>query len=373
MASTEPVPGRIQPIQRPVIPRHPPERTPGAPLVAQPHNEEELEDLLSEPTPFVVEALHECSGDVVVLGAGGKMGPSLARMARRAADALAEPRRVIAVSRFTSPSAAARLEKHGVEVIRADLGDPDALRDLPDAPNVIYMAGQKFGTAAAPARTWFANTAVPAWVAHRYRASRIVAFSTGNVYGLVNAAGDGSRETDPLMPVGEYAASCVGRERQFEYAADTYGTAVTILRLNYAVDLRYGVLVDIATKVRRNAPVPVAMGWLNCIWQGDANAMALASLRLSASPAAFLNVTGPETLAVRDLAMRFALRLGTAPRIEGVEAPDALLANTDKMQSLFGVPRVSADRLVELVAAWLEDGGATLDKATHFEERGGAF
>lgn len=342
-------------------------------MVAQPHNEDELEDLLSEPTPFVVDALRDCGGDVVVLGAGGKMGPSLARMARRAADALDEPRRVIAVSRFSSLPAASRLEAHGVEVIRADLGDPDALHQLPDAPNVIFMAGQKFGTAAAPARTWFANTAVPAWVAHRYRASRIVAFSTGNVYGLVPAAGNGSRESDALVPVGEYAASCVGRERQFEYAAEAYGTAVTILRLNYAVDLRYGVLVDIATKVRRNAPVSVAMGWLNCIWQGDANAMALAALRLCARPAAVLNVTGPEALAVRDLATRFALRFGTTPRLEGVEAPDALLANTGKMQSLFGQPRVNADRLVELVATWLEDGGVTLDKATHFEERGGAF
>ncbi len=342
-------------------------------MVAQPHSEDDLEELLSEPTPFVVDALRDCGGDVVVLGAGGKMGPSLARMARRAADALAEPRRVMAVSRFSSRAAAARLEAHGVEVIRADLGDPDALSELPDAPNVIFMAGQKFGTAAAPARTWFANTAMPAWVAHRYRASRIVAFSTGNVYGLVPAAGDGSRESDPLAPVGEYAASCVGRERQFEYAADAYGTAVTILRLNYAVDLRYGVLVDIATKVRRNAPVPVAMGWLNCIWQGDANAMALAALGLCACPAAVLNVTGTETLAVRDLATRFARRFGTTPRIEGVEAPDALLANTGKMQSLFGRPRVNADRLVELVAAWLEEGGVTLDKATHFEERGGAF
>lgn len=356
-----------------MTPRHPPEPSPAAPLVTQPHNEEELEDLLSEPTQFAVDALRDCTGDVIVLGAGGKMGPSLARMARRAADVLPEPRRVIAVSRFSSPSVAAQLQAHGVEVVRADLGDPDALRELPDAPNVVYMAGQKFGTAAAPARTWFANTAVPAWVAHRYRASRIVAFSTGNVYGLVPSTGDGSREADPLVPVGEYAASCVGRERQFEYAADAYGTAVTIVRLNYAVDLRYGVLVDIATKVRRNAPVPVVMGWLNCIWQGDANAIALAALHSCASPAAVLNVTGPETLAVRDLAMRFALRFGTTPRLEGIEAADALLANTGKMQSLFGQPRVSADRLVELVAAWLEDGGVTLDKATHFEERGGAF
>jgi nucleoside-diphosphate-sugar epimerase len=353
--------------------RHLPDGTPGGASVAQPHDEAELEELLSEPTSAVIEALRACRGDVVVLGAGGKMGPSLARMAQRAVDALSAPRRVIAVSRFSSPAAATRLEQQGVEVIRADLGDPDMIQRLPDAPNVIYMAGQKFGTTDAPGRTWFVNTAVPAWVAHRYRSSRIVAFSTGNVYGLVPVAGDGSREADPLEPVGEYAASCVGRERQFEYAADAYGTPVTILRLNYAVDLRYGVLVDIAAKVRRNAAVNVAMGWLNCIWQGDANAMALAALGLATSPPTILNVTGPETLAVRDLAMRFALRFGATARIEGVEAADALLSNTDKMQSLFGVPRVSADRLVEMVAAWLEDGGVTLDKATHFEERGGAF
>jgi nucleoside-diphosphate-sugar epimerase len=351
-----------------MTPRH----RPDAP-VTHPRDEEELEALLSEPAPAAIAALRACQGDVIVLGAGGKMGPSLARMARRTADALAEPRRVIAVSRFSSPAAAARLEQHGVEVMRADLGEPNAIHQLPDAPNVIYMAGQKFGTTDAPARTWFANTAVPAWVAHRYRSSRIVAFSTGNVYGLVPARGDGSHEQDPLAPVGEYAASCVGRERLFEYAANTYGTAVTILRLNYAVDLRYGVLVDIATKVRRNEPVNVSMGWLNCIWQGDANAMALAALGLADSPAAVLNVTGPDTLAVRDLAQRFALRFGTTAIIEGMEAPDALLSNTDKMQSVFGETRVSADRLVEMVAAWLEDGGATLDRATHFEERGGAF
>lgn len=321
----------------------------------------------------MIESLRACGGDVVVLGAGGKMGPSLARMVRRAADALPEPRRVIAVSRFSSTVAAIRLEQQGVEVVRVDLGEPEAIRDLPDAPNVIFMVGQKFGTTDAPARTWFVNTAVPAWVAHRYRSSRIVAFSTGNVYGLVPAAGDGSRESDRLEPAGEYAASCVGRERQFEYAATTYGTKVTILRLNYAVDLRYGVLVDIASKVRRGEPVNVSMGWLNCIWQGDANAMALAALGLASGPAAVLNVTGPEALAVRDLALRFAHRFGTTATFEGMEAPDALLSNTDKMQSVFGVPRVSTDRLVEMVAAWLEDGGMTLDRATHFEERGGAF
>lgn len=339
----------------------------------EPQNEEQLDDLLSEPTSSVLDALNECGGDIVVLGAGGKMGPSLARMARRAADELNESRRVIAVSRFSSAGTASRLEEKGIEVVRADLGNPEAIRALPKAPNVIYMAGQKFGTTDAPARTWFANTAVPAWVAHHYRASRIVAFSTGNVYGLTPGIAGGSREEDTLAPVGEYAASCVGRERMFEYAAGVRGTQVAIIRLNYAVDLRYGVLVDIALRVRRGEPVDVTMGWLNCIWQGDANAVALAALRQVSTPVAVFNVTGPETLSVRALAMQFARRFGTTAVIHGAEATDALLSDTTRMQSTFGVPRVPAGRLVEMVGDWLESGGTTLDRATHFEERGGAF
>lgn len=338
-----------------------------------PSDESELEALLSEPTPAVIEALRACEGDVLVLGAGGKMGPSLTRMVRRGADQAGRPRRVIAVSRFSSQAAARRLGQHGVEVLRADLGDPAAIRALPEGPNVIYMAGQKFGTSESPSRTWFANTAVPAWVADRYRSSRIVAFSTGNVYGLTPTATSGSRESDRLAPVGEYAASCVGRERVFEYAADTWGTRVAIIRLNYAVDLRYGVLVDIASRVHRGLPVNVEMGWFNCIWQGDANAMAVASLPLAATPAEVINVTGIDRLSVRAVATEFARRFGTPAIFEGAEAGDALLSDTGRMQSLFGPPRVSTGELVDTVAGWIERGGALLGKPTHFEERGGAF
>lgn len=338
-----------------------------------PRDETELETLLSEPTPAVVETLLSCEGDVVVLGAGGKMGPSLTRMVRRGADQAGRARRVVAVSRFSSHAAAAQLEQHGVEVLRADLGDPAAIRSLPDAPNVIYMAGQKFGTTEAPSRTWFANTAVPAWVADRYRSSRIVAFSTGNVYGLTPTDTTGSRESDFLSPVGEYAASCVGRERVFEYAADHWGTRVAIIRLNYAVDLRYGVLVDIASRVHRGLPVDVRMGWFNCIWQGDASAMAVASLRLASAPAEVINVTGVDKLSVRAVATELAGRFGTSAVIEGAEAGDALLSDTRRMQSLFGPPRVTSTRLIDMVAGWIGQGRATLGRPTHFEERGGAF
>ena len=338
-----------------------------------PGDESDLEALLSEPTPAVVEALRACEGDVLVLGAGGKMGPSLTRMVRRGADRAGRPRRVVAVSRFSSEAAAVHLGHHGVEVLRADLGDPAAIRSLPEAPNVIYMAGQKFGTSEAPSRTWFANTAVPAWVADRYRSSRIVAFSTGNVYGLTPSDTSGSRESDRLAPIGEYAASCVGRERVFEYAAESWGTRVAIIRLNYAVDLRYGVLVDIASRVHHGLAVNLGMGWFNCIWQGDANAMAVASLPLASTPAEVINVTGTDRLSVRALATEFARRFGTSARFEGEEAGDALLSDTGRMQSLFGPPRVSTGELVDMVAGWIERGGAMLGKPTHFEERGGAF
>jgi nucleoside-diphosphate-sugar epimerase len=338
-----------------------------------PRDEDELEELLSEPTPGVHSALAACTGDVMVLGAGGKMGPSLTRMLQRVVNAAGDGRRVIAVSRFTSTAVAESLSTLGVQVIRGDLAESETVRSLPQVPNLIYMAGQKFGTMQAPARTWLMNTAVPSWVADHFRGARIVVFSTGNVYGLTTPASGGSRESDPLSPAGEYAASCVGRERMFEYAAGAWGTNVAILRLNYAVDLRYGVLVDIASRVRRGEPIDVSMGWFNCIWQGDANALALASLRHTGTPATILNLTGPERLRVRDVAQRFAQRFRVALTLSGQEAGDALLSNTDKMQSLVGAPRVSAAELEAMVASWLERGGANLGLATHFEERGGAF
>jgi dTDP-4-dehydrorhamnose reductase len=310
---------------------------------------------------------------VIVLGAGGKMGPSLTTMVRRAADRLGDGRTVIAVSRFSSAAAAERLERAGVKIVRAELGDRDAVTALPDAPNVIYMAGQKFGTRDLPSRTWAVNTLVPAMVAERYATSRIVAFSTGNVYPLSAANSSGSKETDPLTPTGEYANSCVGRERVLEHLSRTNSTRMAIIRLNYAVDLRYGVLVDIAHRVADGEPVRVTMGYVNVIWQGDANAQAIRALPLAASPPLSINVTGPERLSVREVATRLGAALGRTSIIEGTEAPDALLSDTTLAQSLFGPPSVSAETLIDWVGDWVSRGGSRLGKATRFEVRDGRF
>ncbi|MFL5578771.1 MAG: NAD-dependent epimerase/dehydratase family protein [Gemmatimonadaceae bacterium] len=344
-------------------------------------NEHELHERLSRPTPAAVDALRRCPGDVIVLGAGGKMGPSLATMLRRAADEVAtrdgppgaRRRRVLAVSRWSSAAAAAHLEAEGVEVVAADLADRDAVDHLPDAPNVIFMAGQKFGTQGAPSATWAMNVVVPAYCADRYRDSRIVAFSTGNVYPLLPAAGGGARETDAPAPVGEYAASCLGRERVFEHWSNTRGTRVAIVRLNYAVDLRYGVLVDVALKVWRGEPVDVTNGYVNVIWQGDANALAIACLPHAATPPFVVNVTGPELLRVRDVARELGRLLGRAPTIVGDEAPDALLSRTDRMRDTLGPASVPAATLLEWVAEWVRAGNPLLGKPTKFERRDGKF
>ena len=334
---------------------------------------EQLDELLSTPRPQTVAALRACAGDVLVLGAGGKMGPTLARMAARAARELGDGRRVIAVSRFSSAAAERALRDAGVTMMRADLLDPRAVAELPDAPNVVYMAGQKFGTSDAPATTWAMNTIVPALCAERYRQARIVAFSTGNVYPLVPAPSAGARETDPVGPVGEYAASCVGRERIFEHYAARHGTPVAIFRLNYAIDLRYGVLADLAQKVWTGQPVSLRMGWVNVIWQGDANRIALECLPLAASPPFVVNVTGTEPLSVRALATALGQRLGREPRYEGTERPDALLSDTSRMRDHFALPETSLDAMLDRVAAWTRDEKPMLGKPTHFEEREGRF
>ena len=334
-------------------------------------NEAELEDLLSTPRPETEAALADCPGDIVILGAGGKMGPSLARMTARAAGS---GRRVIAVSRWSSDAAAEKkLNAAGVETIRADLLDRDAVAKLPDAPNVIFMAGQKFGTTGAPAQTWAMNTIIPANCAERYRDSRIVAFSTGNVYPLTPVHTRGANEDQPLGPVGEYAASCVGRERIFEHYSEAHGTKVAIIRLNYAIDLRYGVLIDIATHVKRSVALPVDMGYVNVIWQGDANHIALESLPHASSPPFVLNVTGGEHLPVRKIAEWFGHRFGTKPILTGTERRDALLSDTTRMRSTFAAPEVSSEQMFEWVADWVETGGPLLGKPTRFEARDGKF
>ncbi len=343
---------------------------------APPRTVEELEERLSRPTGGVTAVLGRLSGDVLVLGAGGKMGPSLARMARRALDALGGAhgaRRVIAVSRFHDGAARRHLDAWGVDTVRADLTDRRAVTGLPDAPNVVYMAGQKFGTADVPARTWGANAYLPALVAERYAGTRIVAFSTGNVYPNTAAPGRGAAEDHALTPVGEYANSCVARERVLEFLCERTATRLALVRLSYAVDLRYGVLVDLAQRVLRGDPIDVRTAYVNVIWQGDASAQALQCLARADMPPFVVNVTGPEQLSVADVARRLGRSLRRAPRLVGLPAPDALLSDTTLAQRLFGPPTVSASELIQWVAAWLQAGGATLGKPTKFEVRDGRF
>jgi nucleoside-diphosphate-sugar epimerase len=332
-----------------------------------------LEELLSEPSAAAIEAMRRVTGDILVLGAGGKMGPTLARMARRAVDAAGVSVRVIGVSRFSSSGQQDALEPHGIETIRCDLLDEDALARLPDAPNVIFMAGRKFGSTGDESLTWAMNTHLPSLVCRRYKRSRIVAFSTGNVYGLTPSGRGGSREEDPPNPVGEYAMSCLGRERMFEYFSRTYGTPVAILRLNYAAEMRYGVLVDLARKVLHREPIDLAMGYFNAIWQADANAMALAALAHTLSPPWIVNLAGAEELSVRATSIELARLLNVDVSFEGREGPDALLSNGTRGRALLGAPRVDAARLLAWTADWIQRGGESLDKPTHFESRTGHF
>lgn len=337
-------------------------------------NEQQLETRLSEPPNYLVETWRDLPSDVLVLGAGGKMGPSLCRMARRAVEAAGTKRRVIAVSRFRDAAIPAQLETHGIEVIQGDLLDRSFVESLPRTPLVVSMSGQKFGTATAAASTWAINTLVPANVCEHFSTSRITAFSTGNVYGLVPvSASRGSRESSPLEPVGEYAMAALGRERTYEYFSRTNGTKLSLIRLNYAVELRYGVLVDIARAVQNRQPIPLAMGYANVIWQADASAMALASLAHATSPPFVLNVTGPELLRCRDIATRFGELFDVPVTFEGEEAPTALLNDASQAFELFGPPRHSADEIMVWIADWMKRGGALWDKPTHFESREGKF
>ena len=335
-----------------------------------PANEDELEERLSRPAPALAAALASVPGSLVVLGASGKMGPSLAHMAKRANPA----RRVIAVSRWSDRDAARELESRGVETVVADLLDPAQLAALPDAPNVIFMAGQKFGTSASPSSTWAMNAALPAFAAERYAGARTVVFSTGNVYALSAADSGGSRETDTLAPIGEYAYSCLARERLFASAAARHGTPVSIVRLNYAHDLRYGVLTDLAVQIARREPVSIAMAYVNVIWQGDANALALAALARAWSPEPYVvNVAGPTVLAIADLARALGERLGVAPSFTDAPATDALISNSTRMSELLDHRLLPLDTLLDWVAAWVRRGGRVLGKPTGFERRDGRF
>jgi nucleoside-diphosphate-sugar epimerase len=329
--------------------------------------------VLSEPTPAVIDTLGRLEGDLLLLGVAGKMGPTLARMARRASDQAGVRRRVIGVARFTDVRQEKLLQAHGVETLRCDLLDTGQLEALPDVPNVVYLAGRKFGSTGQEALTWAVNCYLPAMVCQRFRQSRMVALSTGNVYGLTSAAGTGSREGDTRAPIGDYAQSCIGRERIFEHFSRTLDLPLTLLRLNYATDLRYGVLVDIAQRVGAGKPVDLATGFFNTIWQADANAMILCALGHAAVPPLVVNVTGPERLSVRQVAVEFGRLLGKEPIFQGTEGAEALLSNGELGHRLFGLPRVTADQLIRGVATWLKRGGETLGKPTHFEVRDGVF
>jgi nucleoside-diphosphate-sugar epimerase len=333
----------------------------------------ELEDRLSEPTTRVIDSIARGAGDLIVLGAAGKMGPTLARMAQRAVQAAGVRRRVVAVSRFSTPGAREAFEARGLQTIACDLLDRAAVAALPDAGDVVFMAGMKFGATGRAALTWAENCLLPGYICERYSSSRIVAFSTGNVYGLVPAGSGGSRETDDPAPAGEYAMSCLGRERIFEYFSQTRGVPTSILRLNYACELRYGVLVDLATRVAAGDPIDLTMGYLNAIWQGDANAVALCAFDGATSPPAILNVAGLDELSVRSVALSFGRLLRRSVTFSGQEAPDALLSDGRKAAGLFGAPQVSPDTMIRWIAEWQMAGGATLGKPTRFEVRDGRF
>jgi nucleoside-diphosphate-sugar epimerase len=336
--------------------------------------DQDIELLLSTPTEGAVNAVKNLPGDFMILGVGGKMGTTTAVMLRRALQqAGRSDAAVIGVSRFSRASARQELEAMGVRTLPCDLADATQVAALPTAANVLYLAGQKFGTDDAPELTWIQNTYVPALVAQRFRDSRIVVFSTGCVYPFVPVNGPGANEREPVAFIGEYASTCVGRERVFSHYAREFGTKELMFRLNYAVELRYGVLVDVALKVFRGEPVDVTMGYLNCIWQGDACARAIQSFAIAANPPRVLNITGTEKLSIRAIAQQFGRRFDRSPLVVGTEAETAWLADASESQCLFGPPEMSVDRMMDLIAANVRGGGRLLDKPTHFEARTGKF
>lgn len=337
-------------------------------------SEAELEERLTTPSAALVADLSRDRGDLVILGAGGKMGPTLAVLARRALDAAGRSSdTVFAVSRWSDARAARALEGLGVRTVTSDLVQDADLSGLPDAADAIFMVGAKFGTSTSPHLAWAANAATPDRVARRYADARIVAFSTGNVYPLTPAGSGGSTETDPVSPIGEYAMSCLGRERVFEYAAATFGTRVALIRLNYAVDLRYGVLADLGQRILSGSPVDLTTGSVNIVWQGYANEVALRSLGHASTEPFVLNLTGPETLSVRRVATDLAAGLDLDVVFEGAPAADALLSDATKCHHIFGYPDVPAGTLVSWQARWLKAGLPLIDKPTKFGVRDGRF
>jgi len=333
-------------------------------------SEAALEDYLATPSRDLVRDLARTEGDLMILGVGGKMGPTLARLAR---NALPAARRVIAVARFSEPGLRESLQARGIETIACDLLDRAALQALPQAPNIVFMAGRKFGADGNLPLTWAMNVHVPALVAETFTTARIVAFSTACVYPFVPVTGQGASEDEVLAPPGEYANSCVGRERMFEHFSQLHGTPGRLFRLSYAIDMRYGVLADVALKVWRGEPVDVSMGHVNVIWQGDANAQALRCLAVATVPTSPLNVSGPETTSIRWLAQEFGRIFGKPATVTGSEAPTAWLMNTGEAERLFGYPRIPLKQMVAWVADWIAHEQRLLGKPTKFEQRDGHY
>ena len=335
--------------------------------------EQELDDALTQPSPGLVNWIRNIASPLVILGASGKMGPTLALLARRAADAASYPLEIIAASRFRDPSRIQWLEERGIRAHVCDLLDESSVRKLPDTQNVIYMVGQKFGTSANPSATWAANTIAPMRTSERYHHSRIVAISTGNVYPPSSIHQNGSTEKDPTTPVGEYANSAVGRERVFEYYSLKHQTPIALLRLFYAVELRYGVLVDLAWKVQKGEPISLENGYFNCIWQRDANEMILRSLSLVSSPPSVWNLCCPEIFSVRDIALRLGNLLARTPQFVGAEKEMCLLGNAKKINDLLSPPLTSLETMLAWIAHWISHGGRYSGNPTHFEVRDGQY
>lgn len=335
--------------------------------------EEQLLDLLTCPSDILKKFIVTVDGPLIVLGAGGKMGPTLCLLAKRAANEAGHPLEVIAVSRFTNVQTREWLNGHGIKTFSADLLDREAVNALPNAPNVINLTGLKFGTSTNPGLTWATNTLGPALIAECFEQSRIVALSTGNVYPLVPITDGGATEEHPLTPIGEYANAAVARDRIFDYFSRRNGTAVALIRLNFAVELRYGVLVDIGKRVWEGQPIDVTNGSFNCIWQGDANEMILRSLALTSSPATVLNLSSLKPLQVRPVAERFGELLGKTAILEGSEAPDSFVCDPSKICAKLGSPTTSLDQVIEWTAHWIQSGGTNLGKKTGFEVRDGVY
>ncbi|MFE6798659.1 NAD-dependent epimerase/dehydratase family protein [Paenibacillus chitinolyticus] len=334
---------------------------------------QELEAKLAQPSEALINDMANLEGDIMLLGIGGKMGPSLARLAMNAIKEAGVDKKVYGASRFSSGGLREELEGDGIKTFAADLLDDEQLRGLPDVKNIIYMAGNKFGTTGNEHFTWAMNSYLPGRVAEKYRDSRIVVFSTGNVYPITPVHQGGATESTPPASVGEYGQSSLGRERVFTYFSHKYNIPMAIYRLNYAIDMRYGVLLEIAKSVKAGKPIDITMGHANVIWQGDANEIAIRCLNHCSTPPAVFNVTGPETLSLRWVANEFGSRLGVEPIFEGSESDTALLSNSSKASRTFGYPKVSVLQMIDWIAEWVEADGHTWNKPTHFQEREGKF